>query len=634
MTRLLTRLALCAAILGMAASASAQITADARSTGGQTLAASVTGATSVSWSHTLGTLTNGILIVSCAHDAGANATGVNWDDGATNQALTLKGSATQGSTRAEIWYKLSPSPTGTKTVRVTWSGSHEGQGGSASYSGVGGFNAASPQTATGASGTNPSLSVTTTTGELVIDSAVQDLAVGGDTPTKGASQTYIAAGLNTNTVTIESGHSERAGSGSSVSMTWTMKAAGGAWAQVGVSLAPPATVALTGTVTSTATEADIVAGGKTIILTVSGDTLVPASSGAITYVGGQVNGFAGTTSAQTITFALTGGLASTPAAGDLVIITYAIGSTADRSLAIRNTGATDYTLIGSELYQNDTFDANQRTAYRFMPGTPETQFVLTETVGGGTGSTADAGRYTVHVFRGVDTSTPLDVAAVSGGAIDGSGVDAGAITPTTAGAFVYVAGAAASTTGSTMTSSDLTDFRAGSTVDTNDISIGAGYFAWTSGSFNPAAFGNVPAGTTANSWTSMTVALRPLITTPFNDARAAIRDGCDSAQAEGSGWDALRSTTMPVGNVVRTSDTVATITLAAAGTYNITAQETVTCTMPSAALTNGVAAVATPTFTVDTSGGGAPPCVQRLSMMGVSSCGQPAAMSSRRRNRH
>lgn len=415
---------------------------------------------------------------------------------------------------------------------------------------------------------------------------------------------------------IEEGNIATAGS--AVTATWT--ASGSAKSSVGVivyKFLP--IVVLTGTITASTNEGNIVAGGKTIILTLSGDTYVPAASGTITYVGGQVGGFAGTTSAQTITFALTGGEDSVPAANDLVIITYSVGSTADRSLAIRNTGATDYTLMGSELYQNDTFDSNQRTAYRFMPSTPETQFLLTETVSGGTGNIADAGEYTVHVFRGVDLATPMDVAVVTTGGINASAVNAASITPTTSGAWIYVAGAAASGTGSTMTSSDLTAFSAGSTADTNDISLGAGYKVWTSGAFDPAAYGNIPGGTTANSWTAVTAALRPSAT-PFDDARQALLDGLLSAQSEATGWN-IKVHAIALSSVVRTSSTVATITLPAIGTYDITATETVTATIPVPALTGSFSAGAAPTFTVVTGGGAA--CTPKMTLLGVSSCGEP-----------
>ena len=50
--------------------------------------------------------------------------------------------------------------------------------------------------------------------------------------------------------------------------------------------------------------------------------------------------------------------------------------------------------------------------------------------------------------------------------------------------------------------------------------------------------------------------------------------------------------------MVRTSDTVVTITLSASGTYDITAQETITVTVPATAVAGNVAITATPTFTV------------------------------------
>lgn len=229
---------------------------------------------------------------------------------------------------------------------------------------------------------------------------------------------------------------------------------------------------------------------------------------AVAYVGGQVGSFAGKTNATTVTFALTNGSASTPAAGDLVIVAYSVGSTADRALTIQNGSSVDYTLAGSELYQNDTYDSNLRVAYRFMPDPTETTVVLS-----GTGNTADAGAYTIHVFRGVDSSTPLDVAAVTAGNINTRLADPGSILPTTSGAWIYVTGGAAAATGGTYTASYLTDFRATTQVDTNDAMIGAGYVTWTSGTYDPAAFTGGGTDTTNDSWNAVTLALRPQLPT-------------------------------------------------------------------------------------------------------------------------
>jgi len=93
------------------------------------------------------------------------------------------------------------------------------------------------------------------------------------------------------------------------------------------------------------------------------------------------------------------------------------------------------------------------------------------------------------------------------------------------------------------------------------------------------AAGTGPIGTTANT--------------------QALIDGIDSAQAEATGWDAVVKTALvPATHVVRTSDTVCTITLPAVATYNITAQETITATVPAAVLTLAAQVVASPTFTV------------------------------------
>lgn len=85
----------------------------------------------------------------------------------------------------------------------------------------------------------------------------------------------------------------------------------------------------------------------------------------------------------------------------------------------------------------------------------------------------------------------------------------------------------------------------------------------------------------------------------FDAQRQAIINGLDSAQVEATGWNAEVRDKEVVGAVVRTSDTVVTITLSAQAGYNITAQETITVTVPAAALTGAVEITATPTFTVD-----------------------------------
>ena len=65
-----------------------------------------------------------------------------------------------------------------------------------------------------------------------------------------------------------------------------------------------------------------------------------------------------------------------------------------------------------------------------------------------------------------------------------------------------------------------------------------------------------------------------------NSKTTALINGIDSAQAEGTGWDAVVKANLDYNDVVRTSDTVVTITLGAEATYEITATETITVTVP------------------------------------------------------
>lgn len=84
----------------------------------------------------------------------------------------------------------------------------------------------------------------------------------------------------------------------------------------------------------------------------------------------------------------------------------------------------------------------------------------------------------------------------------------------------------------------------------------------------------------------------------FDLQRDEIITGVTSAQSEASGWNLVPKALQSLGGVIRTSDTVVTITWDAFATYNITAQETVTITVPGTALVGTNTIIATPTFTV------------------------------------
>lgn len=166
--------------------------------------------------------------------------------------------------------------------------------------------------------------------------------------------------------------------------------------------------------------------------------LIPRRQQGIAFVGLATATKAGATSGNTtlsLSSGLTGGTRSAVQAGDLVIAAYSSSSTVDRTLAITD-GTTAYTLIGSELYANDTYDINLRVAYKFMGSTPDTA-----TTFGPTGATSDAGATAVYVFSGVNATTPLDVAATTATALNSGLPNPPSITPVTAGAYIMCVGA-------------------------------------------------------------------------------------------------------------------------------------------------------------------------------------------------
>ena len=84
----------------------------------------------------------------------------------------------------------------------------------------------------------------------------------------------------------------------------------------------------------------------------------------------------------------------------------------------------------------------------------------------------------------------------------------------------------------------------------------------------------------------------------FNSRRQIILDGFNSAQSEITGWNKEVRDKEVVGSVVRTSNTVVTITWTAAPAYNVSLNEVITVTVPDEAVTGTLAIVATPTMGV------------------------------------
>lgn len=240
---------------------------------------------------------------------------------------------------------------------------------------------------------------------------------------------------------------------------------------------------------------------------------------AIQYVGGQVAGRANPSAALSVNFALTGGLDSVPSAGDLVIVTAVTGSAAGNP-AMAVTTPADYTNLGQLNQSAVTADTSMDVSYKIMGGSPDTAVTIP-----GTGNNAFGEAYAIQVFRGVNTTTPLDVAPVSAGGTATGRPNPGSITPTTPGAWPVICGGGAAATGANYTApaNYTTNFITASGADTTDAMVGCGYRSdWSSGPEDPAAY---TGGTTGanDSWTAYTLALRPAVEVPATVIALAFR---------------------------------------------------------------------------------------------------------------
>lgn len=240
--------------------------------------------------------------------------------------------------------------------------------------------------------------------------------------------------------------------------------------------------------------------------------LLGANAGAagIQYVGSTV-GFASATNVTvSLSGTLTGGIASSPAPGDLVIVYAGCSSTSNRIVAASGNTSGGYTSIVL-LAVSGTNYANIDVSRQFMGATPDTSVTASHN-----GAAADTISVYISVWRGVDATTPLDVTrttSTTGSALD---IQPPAITPITSGAYIVsgaigAAGSGAIQSNGVYTSADLSDFRSiGGGSGARTSVVGVGYKEWTSGSFQPDEFGILNITNSAScSAAAVTIALRP-----------------------------------------------------------------------------------------------------------------------------
>ena len=200
--------------------------------------------------------------------------------------------------------------------------------------------------------------------------------------------------------------------------------------------------------------------------------------------------------------------------GDMVIVAYERTGTTSKTA----TTISGYTTIAA-LYADNTqttplvgIDSNLIVAYKFMGTTPDTNLVIPTS-----GFITDAEAVVVQVWRGIDPSNPLDVAAVTNTQVTTGIPNPPAITPVKTGAIIVVAAGTGHNGGTdTFTAAYLTNFLTVGGNDDTDATVGMGWLTWPGGAYDPAAWTFSQTDNIAFASNSVTFALRPMTSNAKN----------------------------------------------------------------------------------------------------------------------
>jgi len=224
---------------------------------------------------------------------------------------------------------------------------------------------------------------------------------------------------------------------------------------------------------------------------------------AITYVGGKT--VSGNSANITIDLTdLTGGIASSPSQYDVVVVVWGNVRNSNLDMVFVSSGYTEI----ADLYSDDTNDSNMGGGWKIMSDSPDTSVVVN-----GSGSANYGSACVVGVWRGVDTTTPLDVTSTTATGTAGNEINNPSITPTTSGAVIVIGGNTGSSSVRTVTTTptgygNMQEVTVDPTYATTCVMASK---SWTSGAEDPSAWAFNSSGTN-NAWCAITMALRPAAT--------------------------------------------------------------------------------------------------------------------------
>jgi len=208
---------------------------------------------------------------------------------------------------------------------------------------------------------------------------------------------------------------------------------------------------------------------------------------------------------------LTGGIGGSVQTGDLLIaFSFAATSNVNIDMDVLDSGGVSLGWTEKyDDYRNDSNDSNFGIHWTIAGSSPPSSVYHP-----GSTNTGWAALGLVGVFRGVNQTTPFDVADVPSGGLNSAIVDPGLITPVTAGALI-IAGGGCAFGATAITLNGPANMDAMQSVTRAESSRGAflgiATKTWTSGDFNPDVMSIVNPGVDdpGNSWSGFTMALRP-----------------------------------------------------------------------------------------------------------------------------
>lgn len=234
----------------------------------------------------------------------------------------------------------------------------------------------------------------------------------------------------------------------------------------------------------------------------SGYSLTSQPTSQIEFVGGVANRSGANNAFSIPLTSLSGGLSSSPQAGDVVIVAIAVGIDDATTNPISISGYTTLASLISNPSEANDDDLYFNVAYKVLSSSD------TSISASGLGSSTT---YAVHVWRNVSNSTPIDVSPTT--VTDSLRIATPpSITPVTPGAVILSAmGIGSDSLNATFSNSSMENlFTAGDANSSlQESSVGIASIAWSgSGSYTPTGWA-ISSTDNTSSGAAVTLALRP-----------------------------------------------------------------------------------------------------------------------------